>query len=171
MQMSKPPSHVCNDSTPPRDGSHAVLDEALLDLRRLWIHPRLLRWFSEQLGVGVELATLRTLRAIEAAGAGAGVGDLAAILAIDASTASRLVEQAVNDGYVQRRACSQDRRRSKLTLAPKGERLLAQSSRLRSELLGRATLSWSDEELAEAARICQRLQQDLRALIEEESRS
>ena len=51
-----------------RTAAHASLDVALLDLRRVWMHPRLLRWFTEKVGADVELATLRTLRAIEAGG-------------------------------------------------------------------------------------------------------
>ena len=154
-----------------RGEANAALDGALLDLRRLWMHPRLLRWFSAQVGADVELATLRTLRAIESAdGRPLGVGDLADALAVDASTASRLVEQAVGEGYVERRASAQDRRRTELALTSAGEALLARSTEAKAELMGRATLEWSDEDLVALAAMLDRLQSDLRALLDEEER-
>lgn len=159
-----------NDSTSrdPRAEAHAALDTALLDLRRLWIHPRLLRWFSDQLGVDVELGLLRTLRAVEISGGTSGVGDVASVLVVDASTASRLVEQAVVEGYLVRRSCPQDRRRSALSLAPEGHELLKRAAQARNELLGRATQQWSDDELERAAVTFTRLREDLRTLLEGE---
>ncbi len=152
-----------------RTAAHVSLDEALVDLRRLWMHPRLLRWFSEQVGHDVELATLRTLRAIESApGDSPGVKDLAAILAVDASTASRLVEQSVAEGYVERRSSEADRRRTQLRLTPSGERLLERSTEVRGRMLGRATSGWDDEELMTLAGLLARLQTDLRGLLEHE---
>jgi DNA-binding MarR family transcriptional regulator len=150
-----------------RARAHAALDEALLDLRRLWMHPRLLRWFGEQVGADVEIATLRTLRAIEAAGdAALGVGDLGTALAVDASTASRLVEQAVGEGYVERTSCEHDRRRTNLMLTTQGRRLLDRSNEVRADLLGRATAEWPDDELEALAGMLARLQTDLRGLLE-----
>ena len=157
-------------STTPRTAAHVALDAALLDLRRVWMHPRLLRWFAEEVGTDVELATLRTLRAIETGGeqAALGVSDLAAAMAVDASTASRLVEQAVAEGYVTRRASPRDRRRTELALTAEGERLLARSTEVRARMLGRATRAWDDEDLIELAELLTRLQVDLRGLLEDE---
>lgn len=152
-----------------RTHAHVAVDEALLDLRRLWMHPRLLRWFADQVGRDVELATLRTLRTIEAAQESSpGIKDLAAALAVDASTASRLVEQAVGDGYVERRSSDRDRRRTQLRLTAEGERLLTRSTQVRGRLLGRATRGWGDDELTTLAVLLARLQADLRELLEDE---
>jgi DNA-binding MarR family transcriptional regulator len=152
-----------------RATANVSLDEALVDLRRLWMHPRLLRWFAAQVGHDVEPATLRTLRAIETAEGGSpGVTDLAAILAVEASPASRLVEQAVGDGYVERRSSESDRRRTELRLTAEGERLLTRSTEVRGELLGRATRGWDDEELTRLAELLSRLQVDLRGLLDDE---
>ncbi len=156
-------------SITPRTEAHVALDTALLDLRRVWLHPRLLRWFAEEVGTDVEIATLRTLRAIEAGGGEPiGVGDVAAAIAVDASTASRLVEQAVADGYVTRRSSARDRRRTELALTGEGERLLARSTEVRARLLGRATRDWADEDLIALAGLLGRLQVDLRGLLEDE---
>lgn len=152
-----------------RADAHVSLDEALLDLRRLWMHPRLLRWFAEQVGQDVELATLRTLRAVEAAEGGSpGIKDLAVALAVDASTASRLVDQAVGDGYVERRSSESDRRRTELRLTADGERLLTRSTRVRGRMIGRATRDWDDGDLTKLAELLARLQVDLRGLLEDE---
>jgi DNA-binding MarR family transcriptional regulator len=152
-----------------RTDAHVSLDEALVDLRRLWMHPRLLRWFADQVGHDVEPATLRTLRAIEAAEGGSpGIKDLAAILAVDASTASRLAEQAVGDGYVERRSSEADRRRTELRLTAEGEQLLTRSTQVRGRMLGRATRGWDDEELTQLAELLARLQVDLRGLLDDE---
>lgn len=159
-------------STTPRTAAHVALDTALLDLRRIWMHPRLLRWFAEEVGTDVELATLRTLRAIETGsveGRPLGVSDLAAAMAVDASTASRLVEQAVGDGYVTREASTRDRRRTELALTAEGERLLARSTEVRAGMLGRATRTWDDEDLAVLAELLSRLQLDLRDLLDDEA--
>ena len=155
-------------STTSRTAAHVALDAALLDLRRVWMHPRLLRWFAAEVGTDVEIATLRTLRTIEAGGAALGVSDLAAAMAVDASTASRLVEQAVADGYVTRRSSDRDRRRTELALTPEGERLLARSTEVRARLLGRATEDWDDPDLIALAELLSRLQVDLRGLLEDE---
>lgn len=152
-----------------RADAHVAVDEALLDLRRVWMHPRLLRWFAEQVDADVEMATLRTLRAIEGARGGSpGVGDLAEIIAVDASTASRLVEHAVAEGYVERRVSARDRRRTELALTAAGEELLARSTAVRSRMMGRATEGWSDEDLTRLAELLARLQVDLRGLLDDE---
>lgn len=158
-------------STSSRTAAHVALDAALLDLRRVWMHPRLLRWFAEEVGTDVEMATLRTLRTIEASGGEAlGVSDLAAAMAVDASTASRLVEQAVAEGYVVRRGSTRDRRRTELALTAEGERLLARSTEVRARMLGRATAHWDDDDLIALAELLSRLQVDLRGLLEDEDR-
>jgi DNA-binding MarR family transcriptional regulator len=151
-----------------RTTAHVALDAALLDLRRVWMHPRLLRWFASEVGTDVEIATLRTLRTIEAGGSALGVSDLAAAMAVDASTASRLVEQAVAEGYVTRRSSERDRRRTELALTPEGERLLARSTEVRARLLGRATEDWDDADLLALADLLSRFQVDLRGLLEDE---
>lgn len=157
-------------ATTPRTAAHVSLDEALLDLRRVWMHPRLLRRFAEEVGTDVELATLRTLRAIETGGgrAALGISELAAVLAVDASTASRLVEHAVADGYVTRRSSARDRRRTELALTAEGERLLARSTEVRARMLGRATRDWGDDEVIVLAELLSRLQGDLRGLLDDE---
>jgi hypothetical protein len=81
------------------DGALLELLDALSELRRFWERPDRKRRFLAELGEPVELATLRTLAAVERSEAAAdgepGVCDVAEHLAVDASTASRLAEQAV----------------------------------------------------------------------------
>ncbi len=166
-----------------------TLDDALTGLRRVWLHPGRRRRFLAELGEPVELAVLRTLRAIELVGGtrsvvgsdpgasdapGAsdepgvreepGVSDVAAALAVKTSTASRLVEDAVAQGYVTRVASEVDRRRAVLRLTPEGARLLDRATAVRASLLAEVTADWSREDVATLARLLERLQRDFARL-------
>lgn len=154
-----------------------TLDDALTGLRRVWLHPGRRRRFLAELGEPVELAVLRTLRAIELVGgtrsvAGSepgvreepGVSDVAAALAVKTSTASRLVEDAVAQGYVTRVASEVDRRRAVLRLTPEGARLLDRATAVRASLLAEVTADWSREDVATLARLLERLQRDFARL-------
>ena len=141
------------------------LDDALLRLRRLWLHPARRRRFMAELGEPVELATLRTLRAIDLAGGDEpSVGDVAAALVVDASTASRLVDQAVSGGYVTRHPSASDRRRSVLELTTQGADLLQRSTKVRERLLAEVTAEWPAEDLATLAGLLGRLHRDFERL-------
>ena len=141
------------------------LDDALLRLRRLWLHPARRRRFLAELGEPVELATLRTLRAIDLAGGEEpSVGDVAAALVIDASTASRLVDQAVSGGYATRRPSQTDGRRSVLELTTAGADLLERSTKVRERLLAEVTTDWSTEDVATLTGLLERLHRDFERL-------
>jgi DNA-binding MarR family transcriptional regulator len=138
------------------------LDAALIDVRRFWQRPGLQRRFFADLGEPVELSVLRTLRAIEAGGGGEMcVGDVASALAVDASTASRLVDQAVGAGYVVRTASERDRRRTALELSPAGIDLLDRATAVRREILREMTAGWADEEVETLAGLLRRLRSEL----------
>jgi DNA-binding MarR family transcriptional regulator len=135
------------------------LDVAFGRLRRLWESPALKRRFMARMGTAVEPGVVRTLRAVGECAANGGVGDVACALAVDASTASRLVDQAVALGFLERAASPHDRRRTVLTLTPVGADILRRATSVREELLSELTEDWSDRDVESLARLLERLAQ------------
>lgn len=134
------------------------LDEALIRSRRLLARPGYRRRVRDALPSPVELTTLRVLRAVERAGEEApGIGDVADFLGVDPSSASRFVEQAVAEGFLERRTCDRDRRRSRLRLTDAGLQLLDVANGARRALLADVTDGWSEADVARLAELLDRL--------------
>lgn len=145
-----------------RNDALDALDDALIAVRRALTRPGYVRRFMAALGEQVELGTYRTVRAVSRLdGPHRSVGCVADLLAIDASTASRLVDRAVAAGYVAREPAPEDRRRMRLELTPRGESLLVRATAARRELLGDVTADWSTEELVEIGGALQRLRKSM----------
>ncbi|MTV25047.1 winged helix-turn-helix transcriptional regulator [Nitriliruptoraceae bacterium ZYF776] len=150
------PNATAATSTPSRDLDR--LDEALLVSRRLLQRPGYRRRTRAMLPVPIELTTLRVLRAVERAGdEPPGVGDVAEVLGVDPSSASRFVEQAVGLGYLERHACPRDRRRSRLALTAPGREVLDAATTTRRALLAEATDGWDEADVAVLADLLDRL--------------
>ncbi len=135
----------------------AELDRALLELRRLVNRPGYRHRLLGPLGRRVELSTVRVLHAIDQAPTPPSIGTVAMTLAIDPSTASRLVEQRVKDGLLERSPDPDDRRRSVLRLTPSGHALLAELAASRIEMLSEVTEDWSSTDLRTLERLLERL--------------
>lgn len=133
------------------------LDEALVELRRMLQRPGYRRAVLGGLDADVELGTVRLLRAIQRSPDAPTIGQAAEVLVIDPSTASRVVDRGVASGYLERRPCSDDRRRSRLSLTPGGEELLAEVTARRRAVLAEATTGLSDVELTRLLRLLERL--------------
>lgn len=139
-----------------------ALDEALVSVRRLMQRPGYQRHFLAALGEPVDLGTLRAVRAVDRlADDVPGVGDVADLLMVDRSTASRLLDRAVCAGYVTREPAPHDRRRSQLRLTAEGARLLEGANTARRQLLSAATADWEPAELESLAELLGRLRDDL----------
>jgi DNA-binding MarR family transcriptional regulator len=134
----------------------ARLDAAVVQLRRLWESPVLRRGFLRRLGENVEPGLVRTLRALAFLGDEPGVADVATVLRVEASTASRLVDQAVAAGYATRRTARHDRRRSVLSLTPTGQDLVERANAVRNDLYAELTRDWSPDDLATLAALLER---------------
>lgn len=119
-----------------------ALDDALVSVRRLLQHPEYRRQLIRRLGDTERLSTLRLVRAVERVGHGCSIGDVAELLAIDPSTASRSVEEAVSRGHLLRAVCADDRRRVRLQITEQGQRLLGRMTAVRRELLAEVTGDW-----------------------------
>ena len=135
----------------------AELDRALLELRRLVNRPGYRHRLLGPLGRRVELSTVRVLHAVDQAPTPPSIGTVAVTLAIDPSTASRLVEQRVKDGLLERSPDPDDRRRSVLRLTPSGYALLAELAASRIEMLSEVTEDWSSTDLRTLERLLERL--------------
>jgi DNA-binding MarR family transcriptional regulator len=100
-------------------------------------------------------------------GAVATVGAVADALAVSQSTASRLVDQAVRAGYLDRHADALDRRRAGLELTDAGRSLLARADEIRHRWLAEVTAGW---EPADVHRLAGLLRRFLDAATEAEER-
>ncbi|MPZ88616.1 MAG: MarR family transcriptional regulator [Nitriliruptorales bacterium] len=139
-----------------------TLDDLLTHVRRLLQRPGYRRRFLTALGLPVAPGTLRAVRAVERLDAPEPcMSDLAGALTVDASTATRLVDQAVAEGYLARQPSSADQRRTALELTSQGRELLERANAVRRELLAEVTTGWSGEDLHALAVLLGRLTRDL----------
>jgi DNA-binding MarR family transcriptional regulator len=134
------------------------LDVALVRLRRFWQRPQLKARVLTELGGGVTPSRYNVVRAVAMAEAPEPcVGDVAAALDVDASTASRFVADAVDAGLLARSTSERDRRRSRLEVTAAGRALLDRGADVRRALLGEMTAGWDEEDVARLAHLLGRL--------------
>lgn len=136
-----------------------VLDESLLGLRRLFQRRGYRERLLADLSRPLEVTTLRLLRAVQRAGDAPSVGEVADTLTIDPSTASRVVDRAVESGLLERRACTDDRRRARLHLTAAGQDVLDEVTARRRQLLGEVTADWDAADLDRLVDLLSRLQE------------
>lgn len=133
-----------------RDEAVARIDAALIDMRRFWTSPSRPQSLRQDVGGGIELSTVLVVDAIRrrgGSGAEVSVSEVADQLDVAHSTASRLVERAVDVGVV-RRLPHPDRRRTALELTESGHRLVVVSARFRAAHVAAVVHDWSEEDLA-----------------------
>lgn len=141
------------DETGETAGREAVaqaLDDALVAVQRVPRRPGYRRRILGSVDIPGGLGTFRVLRAVERLGGSAGgvsVGDVADVLVVDPSTASRVVERCVAAGLLDRSADERDRRRAVLTLTRPGADILAAVTGNRRDLLAEVIEGWPDEDL------------------------
>jgi DNA-binding MarR family transcriptional regulator len=132
------------------------LDSALLALRR-FASPELARPRISHAGVDIELSTMLVVDAIARSAPGeVSVRLVADSLQVAPSTASRLVERAVQAGMVAGRSSENDPRMRVLHLTREGRRLQRAALRHRTQRLADATVDWSRDDLAQFADLLDR---------------
>jgi DNA-binding MarR family transcriptional regulator len=132
------------------------LDSALLALRR-FASPELARPRIAHAGVDIELSTVLVVDAIARSAPGeVSVRLVADSLQVAPSTASRLVERAVQAGMVAGATSELDPRRRVLHLTRHGHRLQRAALRHRTRRLAAATADWSRADLAQFADLLDR---------------
>ncbi|MEM9393079.1 MAG: MarR family winged helix-turn-helix transcriptional regulator [Pseudomonadota bacterium] len=151
--------------TATEQNSFAELDRGLMRLRRLWLQQGRRRRLIDEIGSPIAMSVLRTIFAIDALNSETtSVSDVAAELEVDASTASRLVESAVSNGYAERNPSSVDRRKSVLKLTVSGRDMLVKARAGRQKLLGEVTANWTDQDVELIATLLNRLHDDFEAV-------
>lgn len=140
-------------------GEISELDESLFGIMRLFHRPVYRKRYFEGLSSPVEFAVLRLLRTVERLGEEPSVGDVAESLVVAPSTASRLVDRAVNDGYLDRQLCEDNRRRTVLRLTASGRRILDEATARRRELLAEVLREWPGADVRRLEKLLSRLQQ------------
>ena len=88
---------------------------------------------------------------------GLGVGEMAAAAGCTSPTATRILDGLERDGVVERRPSTDDRRRTIVSLTPKGKRLLGQQRRKSNQKKQRLYDQLSPAERAQSEALLRRL--------------
>jgi DNA-binding MarR family transcriptional regulator len=142
----------------PIDPSVVRIEQAVFRLRRLWTRSRLLQLLREHAEPGQEIQ-LSNLLVIYSVARSDGeedcvtVGAVADHLDIDPSTASRLVGQTIEAGYVSRRPSPLDARRTLLRLTDEGRRVKQAADEFRMRFVGEIVTDWTPDERERFSRL------------------
>lgn len=131
-----------------RDHTLDRLDLALVGVRRVLQLPAYRGRLLGRLGAELSLSTLSVVRAVERCDDGPpSIGDVADLLGITPSTASRAVDDAVAGGFVTREPCHDDGRRQRLRMTAAGIALLDQATSVRRAIIAEVTADWDGDDL------------------------
>lgn len=142
----------------------AAVDVAIFRLRRLWAKPGLHRQLSARVAPGgsLQLSHILVVHAVHGVTREAGPGDEVTIgavaerLDVDPSTASRLVSDAIDAGYVARHASELDARRARLELTDAGRTVMDVTARYRRSYIDKLMADWSREDRERFAQLLTR---------------
>ncbi|GIH78775.1 MarR family winged helix-turn-helix transcriptional regulator [Planobispora longispora] len=142
-----------NDVTPA-----AAIDVALLRLRRIWSRPLRARKAAEAQRP-VQMSAVMVVHAVHRLSlepAEVTVGAVAEQLDVDPSTASRLVNEAIGSGLVEREESEIDARRARLVLSAPGRRVLEAVAGYRRAYLDGLIADWDRRDREDFARLLTR---------------
>ncbi len=134
----------------------AAASRALFHLGRTFSKLPLRQILTQQTARAVELSQILVVQAVEAQtahGATATVGAVAEALAIEPSTASRLVAQTIRAGYLARTVSQTDGRAAQITLTPAGQELAEEARRYQRAVFEKITRDWPADERQEFAHL------------------
>ncbi|GHE92987.1 MarR family transcriptional regulator [Amycolatopsis deserti] len=111
-------------------------------------------------------ATVQNLYVVEAVHSAAPrgevtVADVARQLGLDRSVASRMIADAVRDGYVRRQTSAEDARRARLSLTAEGEAFLAVSHAHQEQVFEALVAHWPAEDRRRFASYLDRLAREV----------
>ena len=106
--------------------------------------------------IGCSKGTLAIVRILERRGT-LQVSDIAHVLRVDISVASRQVSQLVDDGLVERTVADDDRRARSVQLSPAGRSLAVEIAATLGQRATEVFADWSSAELLDAAATLDRL--------------
>lgn len=149
--------------SPHSEDSLVRLDRTFLMLRRMLIKPEVASIPIPSLGRSVDLskvmACIATAEGPELAGLEGPptVKDIAAILFLDHSTASRLLSETEAEGLIRRSTDPADRRRTIVELTDIGEAVWRESNQIRTWAIGQMLADWSPSDVAALTSMLERL--------------
>jgi len=125
-----------------------ALDDALVSVRRVPRRPVYRRRFLGEIEPAGAQGTVRVLRVVERnPDRPPSIAAVAEALVVDPSTASRMVDRCVSNGFLERVPGAEDRRQVQLRLTPAGWELLHRANANRRALLAEVTDGWPAEDL------------------------
>jgi DNA-binding MarR family transcriptional regulator len=136
------------------------IEQALTRLVRRGNQPRVHERLAARAGVSLDRAAYAALCRVQETGP-LRLSELAARMGVDASTASRQVQQLERTGLVGRVGDPDDRRASLLELTAEGDRVLTRMRRARRASLDRVLAGWSAADRRVLAALLTRLVDDL----------
>lgn len=142
------------------------LSRSWRELGGLLASRRLLASISDSPDVPLTPTSLRALDVLAESG-GSRVSDLGAAMAIEETTATRLVDRLETMGVASRRRIADDRRVTVVGLTPKGSRLVNSIARRRREFFRDVLDALDPDERAELVRLTEKATEALRARSEE----
>jgi DNA-binding MarR family transcriptional regulator len=150
------------------DAQVESIRNSMVGLRRLFQRKELAQLWASAFG---EHATLdyTVLRLLDAVGVsqtpnskeGTTVGEIARLLGVDPSRASRLVASAVADGLLERRVAQSDGRKSVLKITASGAKLQARGSEVTRSRIALALAGWTDHDCLHLAELLERFVQQM----------
>jgi DNA-binding MarR family transcriptional regulator len=144
--------------TSDRDDDLATLSDSLTVVVRQANLPRSYERLAEAANVRLERSAYPILRAV--AFGPVRLSALAADLDVDLSTASRQVRSAEQAGFLHRSADPDDGRAAVIELTPEGLETLKRMRATRHALVAEQLDAWNDDDVAQLARLLQRLAED-----------
>jgi DNA-binding MarR family transcriptional regulator len=131
-------------------------------LTRIHIARQRPHWRHRVLGTDSRVAnvsTLRVLRAVEQCqdAGGASIGDVADFMAVEHSTASRIVAAVVHAGLLAKSSAADDQRRCALTLTDVGRKELAAVTDRRRDLVAESVADWPEADVDTLVALLDRL--------------
>lgn len=155
---AKPPNRT--EATIDAQDSFSLLDaagQALFRFGRFFSKHPMRDYMMQRTGKAVEISRILVAEAVAAGPEEPDqeitVGIVASRLGIDPSTASRLVMETINAGYLSRTASQTDGRRLRLELTANGRELVTQAHQYQRGIFEEVTHEWSEQERQEFARL------------------
>jgi DNA-binding MarR family transcriptional regulator len=139
------------------DQVQAALQTVARSVTQVRVHERLLR----AAGVRVDRAGAALLHKLYVAGDSLRVTDLSELLGVDAPSVTRKVQQLERDGMVTRHTDPDDRRATRIQLAPAGRHTIDEVLRARREWLEHLLEGWNEDDLGALASLLGRFSASL----------
>lgn len=154
--------YVCVDARDLADDGLEGAGRALFGLVRGWSRRWVLAAGGEAFEGEPHVLDVQVLEAIGRAGARGpvSIADVAGELGIDRSGASRMVSDAVSDGYVAKEAAPDDARRAVLTVTDKGGELLAAAHAWQEQVFADLVAGWPHRDAERLAGYIRRLAEE-----------